>query len=46
VFDDQCSSVVGGGLIAWVVHDVGVFGHFQTLAWANYLHWGSACPLS
>jgi hypothetical protein len=31
MFDDHCSSGVGGGLIAWVVPDVGVFGHFQAL---------------
>jgi hypothetical protein len=31
VFDDHGSSGVGGGLIAWTLHDVGVFGHFQAL---------------
>lgn len=31
VFGDYCSSGVGGELMAWVVHDVGVFRHLQAL---------------
>ena len=31
LFDDRCFLGVGGGLIAWVVRDVGVFGHFRAL---------------